>query len=72
MVANGILVFWITISLAVLQYSLVIRLASIEHKLFSKIQFVFHYKTPTMNFVAIAKFFYIIYNAIFMSLFAIS
>ena len=63
-------VFWITINPIDLQYPLIIRLANVEHELFSKIQSAFYCKIATINSIAIAKFFHIIYNAIFMSLFA--
>ncbi len=69
MVANGIPVFRITINLVDLRCRLVIRLASIELELSSKIQSAVQHKTAIMNLIAIAKFFYIIYNAIFISLF---
>ncbi len=65
MVANGMPVFWITINPADLRCSLVIRLAGVELKLSSEIQSAFRRKTATMNPVAIAKFFYIICDAIF-------
>ncbi len=67
MVANGMPIFSIIINLADLQCQLVIRLAGVELKLSSKIQSTFWYKTATMNPVAIAKFFHIIYEAIFIS-----
>ena len=68
MVANGMPVFWITINRADLQCLLVIRLAGVEFELSSKIQSVFWYKTVIMNHIAVARFFHIICDAIFMSL----
>ncbi len=69
MVANGMPVFWITINPADLRCPLVIRLADVELELSSKIQSAFWHKTVTMNPIAVAKFFHIICDAIFMSLF---
>ncbi len=69
MVANGIPVFWITFNSANLQYSLVICLASIELELSSKIRSTFQRKTTTINLIAIAKFFHIICDIIFIFLF---
>lgn len=64
-------VFWITINPVDLRYLLVIHLAGVELELSSKIQSVFQRKTAIMNPVALAKFFHIIYNAKFMSLFSV-
>ena len=61
--------FKITIHLADLQFPLVIRFIGVELELSGKIQTIFWHKTATINPVVIAKFFYIIYNAILMSLF---
>ena len=63
------LVFWIIINPADLRFPLVIRLAGVKLELLSEIQTAFWYKTATMNLVAVAKFLYIICDAIFMSLF---
>ncbi len=71
MVANDMPIFWIIINPADLQYLLVIHFANIELELSSKIQSVFRCKTATINPIAIAKFFYIICDAIFMSLFGV-
>ncbi len=71
-VANGMPVFWITINPAHLQCPLVLRLAGIELELSSEIQSAFWYKTTNINPVAVVKFFHIICNAIFMSLFGAS
>ncbi len=68
MIANGILVFRITINPADLQYPLIILFAGVKLELSSKIQSAFRYKTATINPVAIAKIFHIIYDAIFMFL----
>ena len=70
-VANGMLVFWIIINPADLQYPFVIRFAGIELELSSKIQSDFWRKTAIINSFAVAKFFYIICNAIFLSLFGV-
>lgn len=67
--ANDIFVFWIIFNSADLQCPLVIRFTSIELEFLNKIQSAFQHNIATMNLVAVAKFFYIIYNAIFMSLF---
>ena len=72
MVANNMSVFWITINPTYLRYPFVIRFADVKLELSSKIQFAFWHKTITINSVAIAKFFYIICDAIFMSLFSAS
>ncbi len=69
MVANGIPIFWITINPADLRYPLVIRLAGVELELSSKIQSTFWRKTTTINPIAVSKFFHIICDTIFMSLF---
>lgn len=71
-VANGIPIFWITINLANLQCPSVIRLANVKDELFSKIQSIFHFKIATINLVTEAKFFYILCNVVFISLFAVS
>ena len=70
MVANGMPVLWITINPADLRCPLVIRLAGVKHELSSKIQSTFHCKTATINPVAVAKFFNIICNVVFILLFA--
>ncbi len=62
-------VFWITINPADLQCLHVIHVTSVELELSSEIQSAFRHKTATMNLVTVAKFFHIIYDAIFMSLF---
>ncbi len=67
-VANNMLVFWITFNPADLRYPLVIYLAGIELELPSKIQSVFWLKITIMNPVVIIKYFHIIYDIIFMSL----
>ena len=72
MIANDKLVLWITINLADLQYPLVIHLINVTHKLSNEIQSAFYHKTATINSIIIAKFFHIIYNAIFMLLFVVS
>lgn len=54
------LVLWIIIKPEDLQYLLIIRLANIEHELFSEIQSCFYCKTATINSIVIAKFFHII------------
>lgn len=72
MVANGMPIFWIIINPADSQFPLVIRLASVKLELSSEIQSVFWRKTATMNSVTVAKFFHIICDAIFMSLFSAS
>ncbi len=72
MVANGMPIFWITINLIDLRCPFVIRFTGIELELSSKIQSTFWRKTATINPVVVAKFFYIIYDAIFMSLFGVS
>ncbi len=69
MVAYGMPIFWITINPADLRCPLIICLADVELELSSDIQSAFQRKTATMNLIAIAKFFHIIYDAIFMSLF---
>ncbi len=69
MVANGMPIFWITINSADLQCPLVIRLTSVEFELSSEIQSAFRHKTATMNPVTVAKFFHIICDTIFISLF---
>ncbi len=71
MVANGMPVFWITINPADLRCPLVIRLAGVELELSSEIQSAFWRKTATINPVAVAKFFHIICDVIFMSLFGV-
>ncbi len=68
-VTNGMPVFWITINLVDLQCPLVIRFAGVELELLCKIQSVFRRKTATINPVGVTKFFHIICEAIFMSLF---
>lgn len=67
---NGIAILWITISLADLRNLLVIRLAEVELDLRLNIASVFTYKTGTINPVAVAKFFHIIYKEVLLSLFA--
>ncbi len=69
MVANGMPVFWITFNSADLRCPLIIHLAGLELKLSSEIQSAFRRKIATMNLVAVTKFFHIICDAIFMSLF---
>ncbi len=69
MVANGMPVFWITINLVDLRCPLIIRLTGVELELSSKIQSAIWHKTVTMNSVAVAKLFHIIFDAIFISLF---
>lgn len=69
MIANSMLVFWITINLADLRYPLVICFASIELELLSNIRSIFWHKTVTINPIPVAKLFYIICDTIFMSLF---
>lgn len=64
-------VFWITFNLADLQCPLIICLADIELELLSKFQSAFRRKISTLNLIAVVKFFHIIYDAIFMSLFGI-
>lgn len=63
-------VFWIIINFADLQYLLIIRFVGIKYKLFSKIEFIFHCKTAIVNPIAKAKFFNIICDMVFISLFA--
>ena len=65
-------VFWITINPADLQFLLIICFVGVKLELPIEIQFGFYCKTATMNPVAVAKFFHIICNLIFMSLFAAS
>ncbi len=65
-------VFWITFNPADLRCPLVIRLAGLELELSSEIQSAFRRKIATMNPVVVAKFFHIICDAIFMSLFGAS
>lgn len=69
MVAKGISVFWIIINQADLWCPLIIHFAGIELELLNEIQSAFQYKTANRNLVAKAKFFHIICDAIFMSLF---
>ena len=71
MVANNLPIFWITINQVDLRYPLVIRFADVELELSSEIQSAFWRKTATMNPVAVAKFFHIIYDTIFISLFGV-
>ncbi len=69
MVANDMPFFLITFHPVDLRYPLIIRLAGVELELSSEIQSAFRCKTATINPVATAKVFHIIYDAIFMSLF---
>lgn len=69
MLANDMPIFWIIFNLANLQCLLVICFTDVEFEFSSKIKFVFWYKIVTINPVAVAKFFHIICNTIFISLF---
>lgn len=70
MITNGMPVFWIKINPADLRCPLVIRLAGVELNLDRETQSAFAQTTATMNLVAVAKFFYIICEALFVSLLA--
>lgn len=67
---DRIAILWIIINLANLQNSLVIYLARVRLNLGSNIAFVLIYKIATMNLMAIAKFFYIIFKIVLLFLFA--
>lgn len=70
MIINRKLVFEIIINLADLQYILIIYLAKIKFCLKKDIQFIFMQIMIIINLIIMAKFFYIIYNALFISLLA--
>lgn len=70
MITDGIAILWITISPADLQNLLIIHLAKVELDLGADIAFVFACKTATINLMAVAKFFHIIYKGALLSLFA--
>lgn len=65
-------VFWITINSVDLKCPIIISLANVELELSCETQSAFYYKTRTMNPIAVAKFFYIRYDVIFLLLFATS
>lgn len=70
-ITNGILVLWIIINLADLQYLFVIHLVRVKLDLGNNTQSAFARKMAKINPVAVAKFLYIICNTVFMSLFAV-
>lgn len=70
MITNGMLVFWITINLADLQFFLVIPLAGVNLDLRNNTQSAFAHKTGIINLVVVATFSHIICDAEFMSLLA--
>lgn len=69
MITDGMTTLWIIINPADLWNLLVIRLAGVKLELGSDIVSVFTCKTATINPVAIAKFFHIIYKVVLLSLF---
>lgn len=67
---NDKLVLWIIFNLVNLQYVFIIYLARIKHDLENNTQLTFKYEMAIINPIAIAKFFHIIWNAIFYLLHA--
>ena len=63
------LILWITINWADLDYLFIIYLVKVKFDLRSYITLIFVSKIATINLVAVAKFFYIIYKVILLSLF---
>lgn len=72
MITDGMLVLWITINPADLQYPLVIRLTGVILDLGNNTQSAFARRTAKMNSIAGVKFFHIIYDMVFISLLAAS
>lgn len=70
MIIDRIATLQITISLVDLQNLLVIRLARVKLDLRLDVAFIFARKTATINLVAMAKFFYIIYKRVLLFLLA--
>lgn len=70
MIIDEMATLWIIMSPADLHNLLVICLAGVELDLRPDVAFVFAYKTATMNPMAIAKFFHMIFKGVLLSLFA--
>lgn len=68
MITNGMPILWIRINPTNLQYLIIIRFVGVKLDLRNNTQSVFACRTAIINLVTIAKFFHIIYNAVFMSL----